>query len=855
MSSAARRRAARSLVSISSSVVVMAALVASTAGAGAAPATLRSRTAAGRIAERPLVTGEEGDGERGDELLEALEQYAAAKTAPAESVPGAAYQAALVRAGSMPVVGGTWDEVTDVPYQTESAQYADPIFSNAGSGNGLAGGRVQALAIDGRTIYAGAADGGVWRSTDGGDSWTPLTDGLPTTASGAIAVDPRTHDVWYGTGEASTAFDNYLGSGIYRSTDYGDTWRRIGGRQLDGTLVSAVAFDGNGHVLASTSNGVYERSSSDPPHARWTLVLSPGKAEPYGFRFANDVQVRPGTDGREVVATLGWRSGPTDYQGFYVSHRGGAKGTWHRVHTRGRLRSSRIARASLAYSADGTRLYALVESWQNLNSTPSGLEGIFESRTGDIGGPWSKKAGWRTLQQSHSGLKVYGTSYAPGVQAWYNQFIGVDPRDRDHVYVGLEEVYESTTGGDRWLTVGPYFNFGLPCFAQGSCRNTTHPDQHAIAFANGQVWVGNDGGVYSRSTRDHLQGGWKNHNADLHALQYYYAGISQTADGDAYWGGLQDNGVSYLPAGADRMVSPFGGDGGDIIVDPADPERAVVEYTDLDMALTTNAGRSDGTTVAWTEMTPSCFAFTYTPDPCDPNPRFIAPFRADPEAPDTHWVAGGEFVWETNKGWNTQCADTHCDWKAIHDTGEGNAITALAVDGSVVYAGWCGGASVCNPGAFESGIDTNYGGTWHRVDGRGVPNGGDRLPNRYVTALTVDPADPAHVYAVFGAYSRRWIPGGGVGHVFESTDGGATWTDISGNLPDVPGADLVLAGSRLIVSMDVGVFVADAADPTSWSRLGSGLPHAAANDLTLAPDGSFIVAVTHGRGLWRLATP
>ncbi len=91
--------------------------------------------------------------------------------------------------------------------------------------------------------------------------------------------------------------------------------------------------------------------------------------------------------------------------------------------------------------------------------------------------------------------------------------------------------------------------------------------------------------------------------------------------------------------------------------------------------------------------------------------------------------------------------------------------------------------------------------------------------------------------------------------MFESTDGGATWTDISGNLPDAPGADLVLAGSRLIVSMDVGVFVADAADPTSWSRLGSGLPHAAANDLTLAPDGSFVVAVTHRRGLWRLATP
>src|SRR5690242_2193030 len=172
--------------------------------------------------------------------------------------------------------------------------------------------------------------------------------------------------------------------------------------------------------------------------------------------------------------------------------------------------------------------------------------------------------------------------------------------------------------------------------------------------------------------------------------------------------------------------------------------RAVVEYTNLDMALTTNGGRSDGTTPEFREMTPSCFAATYTPNPCDPTPRFTAPFRGDVKAPTTHWVAGGQYIWETTKGFDTTCSATACDWSIIHDTGVGHSTTALSDVGNVVYAGWCG---PCNPptsagGApFASAIDTNYGGTWHTVSS-------PVLPNRFVAAVIADPDNAAHVYAV-----------------------------------------------------------------------------------------------------------
>src|SRR6185503_17739291 len=99
----------------------------------------------------------------------------------------------------------------------------------------------------------------------------------------------------------------------------------------------------------------------------------------------------------------------------------------------------------------------------------------------------------------------------------------------------------------------------------------------------------------------------------------------------AIYGGLQDNGTSLLKPGATTMVSPFGGDGGDVIVDPNNAKRAVNEYVYLTMARTENGGRSDGTTRSYTTMTPTCWSFIaieFQPRPCDHNPRFIAPFSA-----------------------------------------------------------------------------------------------------------------------------------------------------------------------------------------------------------------------------------
>ena len=757
----------------------------------------------------------------------------------------------------LPTVGGPWTELTALPYDTEVPRYgkirpaSDQFFPWAGIGH--LGGRVQALAVDGDTVYAGAADGGVWRSLDRGDSWTPVSDDLPSLSSGDLTVDPSTGDVWYATGEAATAnfARSYRGVGVFRSSDGGDSWELIGGDQLDQTLIGGVELDGVGHVYAATTNGLFRRSTSAPPSEPWTLVLEPG-AGPYGMTFTTDVVVRPGTQGQVVLASFGWR-GPqeVDYNGFYVSHDFGQEGTWERLDTSGDLESEEIGRASFAYSSDGSRLYALVESWRYYaEGRPSRLYGVFKSPQGNPEGEWIKIAGARTLQKakgSYTAINV-NLSGLPGSQAYYNQAIGVDPTDRDHLYVGLEELYETTDAGRSWVAAGT--NFCATNVEHPRCRTTTHGDQHALAFGAGVVYSGNDGGVYRRPLARHTVGGWVNLNDDLHALQYYAAGIGNDGSGDEVWAGTHDNGVTLLRPGASRMVPAACCEASGLIVDPSNPDRAALVHVDNPVAITTTGGVAPGPIYHGTGEQ-QAYVSGRPPD----SRRFDiwqAQLRADPLHPNRHWVYGGRYVWESTSGWRTR----EDSWERLYDAGAENLITALDVSGDTIYAGWCG-PLVCDPDpAFASGIATNVGNEWHQVVGPGIVNGGDPLPNRWINSIQIDPSDPIHVYVMYGGYRRTWnFETGAGGHVFESVDGGGTWTDISGGLPDAMATDLIILGDQLVLSMDAGVFVADVADPASWSRLGTSLPNSAVSSLTLTPDESSIVASTYGRGLWSIPTP
>jgi hypothetical protein len=438
----------------------------------------------------------------------------------------------------------------------------------------------------------------------------------------------------------------------------------------------------------------------------------------------------------------------------------------------------------------------------------------------------------------------------------------VDPNNADHVYAGLEEVFETTDGGANWSAVGPYWNFYFPCWSidpskqTGDCEPTTHPDQHAVTVGSyhGQsyVYVGDDGGVYKRpldgrTDADGHATDWTSTNdGTIDTLQYYSVGVGKDPAGHglAVNGGLQDNGQSMLRAGDTVMGSNFGGDGGDTLTDPANGCNIAQEYVYLAVNVTQNCAVNDG---SWVDDPSKITSYDVAPPDNETGAaRFTAPLAADTENGDV-WIAGGQHVWVQTHGYAIRSGS---EWTDAFDLGAGHTATAVAAQGGKVYAAWCG---PCNNQGFTRGLAVgNEDGTgWHQVD---LPATGAEgtVPNRYLAGLAVDPSDSSHVYLAVNGFSRQWTegPGAGFGHVFESRDGGTTWQDISANLPDVPtNALLAQPGGGLVLATDIGV-VYRAPHRTGWERVGH-LPAVAVLQLKTGPDGR-IYAATHGRGLYAI---
>jgi hypothetical protein len=371
---------------------------------------------------------------------------------------------------------------------------------------------------------------------------------------------------------------------------------------------------------------------------------------------------------------------------------------------------------------------------------------------------------------------------------------------------------------------------------------------------------------------DGTQKSWTSLSArgELRTLQYYGIGVGalSAADGGgtAVWGGMQDNGVSLLrPADGGQQVSPMGGDGGMMLVDPDNGCRAVGEYTNLTLQLTDNCGQAPADQATIEQIAPG-----------DPNAQFIAPFVADdnPTFRNDFWIAGGKYVWENTQTWQST-SDDH-GWTQAFDltTNSDPAASATALASQthgpannpvhVEYAAWCGS---CSSTIYNSGIATNYGGPWHQLEMKYTKADGSTapMPERYISAVTIDPSDTSGktVYVTYNGFSAHYIEGfgAGFGHVYKSTDGGATFVDVSGDptakdgLPDVPASDLVIgSGGTLYVATDLGTFVHPGDKPQGyWARMGSNLPTTISADLLTYTDssGTWLYDGTFGRGIWK----
>jgi hypothetical protein len=460
----------------------------------------------------------------------------------------------------------------------------------------------------------------------------------------------------------------------------------------------------------------------------------------------------------------------------------------------------------------------------------------------------------------------------------------------------LATPYQAYPGGtaanDPWLVIARYWNAcgGVnspvgPCNPSFTTSNptattTVHPDQHAYAMipdGKGGVTllIGSDGGAFSQHVdagQDFNNDNWGDGlNASLATVQPYDAEMAK--DGTIV-SGLQDNGeMKTAPNGHESEI--YGGDAFFNTIDPDHSQNIIEEYT---YASQVNLTTDGGTT--WFGIAPSqCGSST--------NALFSTPMEQDPTQPG-HILLGCTQLQEVTGGYNASCADPSCSlvnvptFNTVYDlstlpspNGAPNIPSALAVHGANEYVGYCG---YCDPATqavpFGNGIATNVGGSqppqigtsngWHQAAANcaacGTANG--KLPNRYISSIQEDPNDPNTVYVTLGGYNRHWIPPGsygedisnvGSGHVFVSHDHGESFTDISGNLPDIPANWTTLHNGQLIVATDLGVFVQlpGTAGAPSYGVLGTGLPTAPVMTVRVSPANPDVLLVsTYGRSNW-----
>lgn len=682
------------------------------------------------------------------------------------------------------VTEGAWQAIGPRPIGSGAAGVGAGDLPNAG--------RVSALAVvDANIAYLGAASGGVWKTTNGGSDWTPLTDDQVSLAIGAIAVDPNNSNLVYaGLGEQNFCTNCYFGYGILKSTDAGATWTLSSPPELQGHTIGRLAVDPNNSsiVYAATTNGI---ARSNDGGATWTTVyLGGSQFFNQGNVYITDVAIDASTNPSTVYAAAGYPSGDSSNAVYRTTtnlahttanwaQRPGAGGSQFPTFPVGRIR------LAIARGATTPTLYALVS-----DPLGGGFQGLY--KTTDGGASWLQTTNPQSANPQGE------------AQTAYNLELAVYPTNASLVFALGVELYKSADGGANWALIS---DGNLPPYK-------IHVDQHAFGFipgSGGNFYLGNDGGAYKS-----LDGGanFVNLNATLNTVQFW-RGAVHPSDTTSALGGTQDNGtLSYQ--NALNWYRLFGGDGGPSAFDYTNPQNVYASAQLLNIFKSTTGPRG---------------TFAPASNGIDVNEArlFIAPLVMDPTDPRTLY-AGTTRLYRTTDG-----ADT---WSAISPQFSG-PLSAIGVArgqprASTLYAG------VANPQTgTELRVSTDGGATW--------TNRSSGLPNRFITNISVDASDANVAYVSFSGFGAATPPL--AGHVYRTADAGATWQDLSGNLPDAPVNGLALdsANGIVYIATDLGVYRAPAGSST-WTAQVAGLPHVIVQDIALNRDGTRLFAFSMGRG-------
>jgi photosystem II stability/assembly factor-like uncharacterized protein len=690
------------------------------------------------------------------------------------------------------------------------------------------------------TIYAATRSGGLWKTTNAGTTWDPISDSVGAAAVGAVALAPSRPDtVWMGTGDQANARSSYSGKGVFKSTDAGKTWQLMGlpdshhiarivihPKNQDVIYVAAI-----GHLFSKNEERGVFRTMDGGKTWKKVLYVNDGVG-------AIDLVINRKTPGTLYAAMYDkdrrpWQiveSGPES--AIYRTDNGGE--TWQRLS--GGLPTGKIGRIGLdLYQKNPLILYALIEN-QNPASAPVGGSARQAPAGATAGRGRGETSALSPLAANIIGNELYRTD--DGGKTWkkatdvnvaggkapysFNQ-IRIDPNDDRTVIVTSDRMFISSDAGKTWNS-----DFFRGVFGDFRAMWWDPDDPNRII-------LGSDGGVSVSVDR----GKTGDYFPNMRIGEVYAVGVD-TEDPYNVYGGLQDHdswkGPSNGPTGRitlENWVTVGPGDGMYNVVDPTD-SRWVYNTRELNQL-----GRMDQRTGIRASIAPP-------PRPAgQPRLRYnwIAPIALSPHNPQILYAGAQVLFRSLDRGdhWQEISPDlTTNDATKIGLNVPFCTITSISespVSAGVIWIGTDDG---------KVWVTRNHGGAWADLTSAVAAAGGP--PERWVSRVVASPHDAATAFVTKNGFRNDDFKP----YVYRTTDYGQTWTAIAANLPASP-INVVVQDRKnrnlLFIGNDIGVYVSIDAG-AHWLPFKANLPTVAVHDVTIHPRENDLVLGTYGRGFW-----
>ncbi|MBK6363114.1 MAG: hypothetical protein IPF52_06285 [Saprospiraceae bacterium] len=670
-------------------------------------------------------------------------------------------------------------------------------------GPGNIGARINTIAVhpqNSAIMLVGFSEGGIFKTTNGGSSWYPVFDNQIKLCIGDITFDPKNPDVVYaGTGDPNISGFPFVGNGIFKSVNGGESWSYSG--LAEGRIISHIRVSpNNSNVLyagvmglpfvKNESRGLYKSVNGGQS---WEKVF-----------FAND-----STGVIDVVLH------PTDGNTLYIA-------TWNRIRNNFKSMVSGPD-ANIYKSIDGGQNWTLLsnglpDGWNSRigitlsESNPEvlyssytdadtyNLKGIYKSQNGGIS--------WDTLPIYENG-DFSLPEYLYGGFGWYFGKIRVNPNNENDIFILGVDLYRSLDGGMTWAAAcPPWYTYEV------------HADKHDLVFSGDSIFLATDGGLY-KSNLESTEF-WEDIE-NIPTTQFYRVAYNPHLP-DQYYGGAQDNGTT---GGNSSFINEwpriYGGDGFQMVFHPEDPDIFYVSTQNGNINITLDGGNNyeDGTT-GLDSSEPRNWDMPYFMSSHNDNTLYTGTnkmYRTSTPGIPLWEVISPELT-------NPESKNIRKNISTLHES---------PINPDILYAG-------TTDGMLWRSID--FGVNWETIT-----NG---LPMRYITSVVASPDIENDVFVSFSGYRDN----DNTPYIFYSGDKGQSWSRIQGNLPEIAINNiLVLPGHQgrvLFVATDAGVFYSKDKGKV-WQALGNNMPSLAVYHLGYNPTLHTLIAGTYGRSIMSFA--